>query len=90
MSGQLKLQLHEGKMKTTQTILFKTNVDTIPLKGCEHLPKVYTKLYFRFIKKGKSKLILLLLVPGVVDNLGVEKIREVCIILTQSSHEGRM
>ena len=37
----------------------------------------------QFIKKGKSKLILLLLVPGVVDNLGVEKIREVCIILTQ-------
>ena len=37
----------------------------------------------QFIKKGKSKLILLLLVPGVVDNLGVEKIRKVCIILTQ-------
>ena len=34
-SGQLKLQLHEGKLKTTQIFLFKTNIDTIPLKGCD-------------------------------------------------------
>ena len=34
-SGQLKLQLHEVKLKTTRTFLFKTNIDTIPLKGCD-------------------------------------------------------
>ena len=34
MSGELKLQLHEGKPKTTPTFLFKTNIETIPLKGC--------------------------------------------------------
>ena len=34
-SDQLKFQLHDEKLKTARTFLFKTNVDTIPLKGCD-------------------------------------------------------
>ena len=43
-SGQLILQLHEGKLKTTQTFFFKTNIDTIPLKGYDSFSLKWTSV----------------------------------------------